>query len=268
MSGSGGRFLDNILAAKRAELASTRATRSSALSDRELLELGARLPRPRDFIAALREGPRPAIIAEFKRASPSEGALREDADPRHVATLYAAGGATCMSVLTDRHFGGSFEDLRTVRQTVTLPLLCKDFILEKTQIVEAKRVGADCVLLIAAALPAPQLRNLLEFAHQLDMQALVETREEHEVDRAMAAGARLIGVNARDLDTFELDPDRAARLRKLVPDTFTYVAESGVKSVEDAIRLRDAGVDAILIGTYLMKAQNPGETLRKLILEL
>lgn len=268
MTASGARYLDKILAAKRAELATAGAMRSSALSDRELLELGARLPRPRDFIAALREGPRPAIIAEFKRASPSAGALREDADPRHIATLYAAGGATCISVLTDRHFAGSFEDLRTVRQSVTLPLLCKDFILEKAQIVEAKRVGADCVLLIAAALPPPQMRTLLQFAHQLDMQVLVETRDEHEIDRAMAAGGRLIGVNARDLDTFELDPDRAARLRKYVPESFTYVAESGVKSIDDAIRLRDAGVDAILVGSYLMQAPNPGETLRQLILHL
>ena len=171
MTGTGGSFLDKILAAKRAELAGARSTRTSSLSDRELLEFGTRLPRPRDFIAALREGPRPAIIAEFKRASPSAGALREDADPRHVATLYAAGGATCMSILTDRHFGGSFDDLRAVRQTVTLPLLCKDFILEKQQIVEAKRVGADCILLIVAALPPPQLRALLEFTHQLELQA-------------------------------------------------------------------------------------------------
>ena len=268
MTGSGGSFLDKILAAKRAELASAKATRSSGLSDRELADFGARLPRPRDFIAALREGPRPAIIAEFKRASPSAGALREDADPRHVATLYAAGGATCMSIMTDRHFGGSWDDLRTVRQTITLPLLCKDFIIEKTQIVEAKRVGADCVLLIVAALPPPQLRSLLEFATQLEMQVLCETRDEHEIDRAMAAGARLIGVNARDLNTFELDPDRCARLRKLVPASFTYVAESGVKSAADAIRLRDAGADAILIGSYLMQAPNPGEALRQLILEL
>ncbi|MBK7826718.1 indole-3-glycerol phosphate synthase TrpC [Nannocystis sp.] len=268
MTGTGGSFLDKILAAKRAELAGARATRSAALSDRDLLELGARLPRPRDFTAALREGPRPAIIAEFKRASPSAGWLREDADPRHIGTLYAAGGATCMSIVTDRHYGGSFDDLRAVRQTVTLPLLCKDFILEKTQIVEAKRVGADCVLLIVAALPPPQLRALLEFTRQLDMQALVETRDEHELDRAMAAGARLIAVNARDLDGVEIDVGRAARLRKLVPDSFTYVAESGVHSVDDAIRLRDAGVDAILIGSYLMEAANPGEALRQLILQL
>lgn len=257
-----GSFLDKILAAKRAELAAPRATRSAALTERELIELGARLPRPRDFAAALREGPRPAIIAEFKRASPSAGVLRENADPRQIATLYAAAGATCISVVTDRHFQGSYEDLRTIRQTVALPILCKDFILEKTQIVEAKRVGADCVLLIVSALPPPNLRNLVEFAHTLEMQVLCEARNELEIDRAMAAGARIIGVNARDLDTFEIDHERCARLRAHVPKSFIYVAESGVGGPEDAARLRDAGVDAILIGTHLMKAENPGEALR------
>lgn len=263
-----GSYLDKILAAKRAELAAPKATRSAALSDRELVELGARLPRPRDFMAALRDGPRPGIIAEFKRASPSAGVLRENADPRQIAMLYAAGGAACISVLTDRHFQGSFEDLRTIRQSVALPLLCKDFILEKTQIVEAKRVGADCVLLIVAALPPPQLRALIEFAHALDMQVLCETRDEAEIDRAMAAGARMIGVNSRDLQTFELDPERCARLRALVPRSFLYVAESGVRGPEDAVRLRDAGADAILVGSHLMRAEQPGEALRDLIMAL
>lgn len=261
-------YLDKILAAKRAELAGAKPTRSSALSDRELAELGTRLPKPRDFIGTLRAGPLPAIIAEFKRASPSAGPLRDDADPRHIATLYAAGGAACMSVLTDRHFKGSYDDLRIIRQTVTLPLLCKDFILEKTQIVEAKRVGADAVLLIVAALPPPQLRALLEFSHQLDMQVLCECHDEHEVDRAMAAGARMIGVNSRDLRTFQIDRGLCARLRSYVPKNFTYVAESGVEGPDDAIMLQDAGADAILIGSYLMKAPNPGEALRQLILNL
>lgn len=263
-----GSFLDKILAAKRAELAAPRATRSAALSDRDLVELGARLPRPRDFVAALRAGPRPGIIAEFKRASPSAGSLREGADPRQFAMLYAAGGASCMSVLTDRHFQGSFEDLRTVRQSVTLPLLCKDFILEKTQIVEAKRVGADCVLLIVAALPPPQLRALIEFARALEMEVLCEARDEDELDRAMAAGARLVGVNARDLNTFQLDPDRCIRLRKYVPASFTYVAESGIHGPDEVLRLRDAGVDAVLIGSYLMQAEHPGEALREIVEQL
>ncbi len=262
----GGTYLDKILADKRTELSALRAGRSSAMSDAELGELGARLPKPRDFIAALRAvRPRPAIIAEFKRASPSAGVLRQDADPRTIATLYAAGGAAAMSVLTDRHFQGSLEDLRTVRQTVTLPLLCKDFILERWQIVEAKRTGADAVLLIVAALEPPLLRQLVDFAHDLDMQVLAEAHDEYEVERAMAAGARLIGVNSRDLKTFKIDPDRAARLRHLVPKSFTYVAESGVGSLDEFRRLRDADVDAVLIGTYLMKAERPGEALRELV---
>ncbi|MDC0674302.1 indole-3-glycerol phosphate synthase TrpC [Nannocystis radixulma] len=268
MSDKGSTYLDKILAAKRAELAAPRATRSGALTDRELLELGARLPRPRDFIGALREGPRPGIIAEFKRASPSAGVLREGADARQIAMLYAANGAACMSVLCDKHFQGSLDDLRSVRQSVALPLLCKDFILEKTQIVEAKRVGADCVLLIVAALPVPQLRNLIEFSHSLEMQVLCETRDEAEIDRAMAAGGKLIGVNSRDLQTFELDPDRAAKLRKYVPSSFTYVAESGVRTIDDALRLRDSGADALLIGSYFMTAEQPGETLRELVMAL
>ncbi|MEZ4454547.1 MAG: indole-3-glycerol phosphate synthase TrpC, partial [Nannocystaceae bacterium] len=255
-----------ILAAKRAELSGARAGRSAALNESDLADLGARLPRPRDFNAALRSAsPQPAIIAEFKRASPSAGVLREGADPKAIATAYAAAGATAMSVLCDRHFQGSLEDLRTVRQTVTLPLLCKDFILERWQIVEAKRTGADAVLLIAAALEPPLLRQLVAFAHGLDMQVLCEAHDAHEVDRAMAAGARMIGVNARDLRTFKLDPDLPGKLRDLVPKGFTYVAESGVGSPADAKRLADAGVDAILIGSHFMKAPSPGDALAAVI---
>ncbi len=261
-----GTYLDSILAAKRAELSGARAGRSAALSDSELADLGTRLPPARDFIDALRgQRTKPAIIAEFKRASPSAGTLREDADPRTIATLYAAAGAAAMSVLCDRHFQGSLEDLREVRQTVTLPLLCKDFILERWQVVEAKRTGADAILLIAAALEAPLLRQLITFAHDLGMQVLCETHDAHEVDRAMAAGARLIGVNARDLQTFETDLQVCVDLRAVVPAGFTYVAESGVGSVEDAKKLADAGVDAILVGSYLMRAECPGDTLRELV---
>lgn len=261
-----GTYLEKIIAAKRAELLGAKAGRSAALSDAELAELGSRLAPPRDFIGALRAAsPQPAIIAEFKRASPSAGPLRADADPRMIATLYAAGGATAMSVLCDRHFQGSLEDLRTVRQTVTLPLLCKDFILERWQIVEAKRTGADAVLLIVAALEPPLLRQLVAFAHDLGMQVLCEAHDAHEVDRAMAAGARLIGVNSRDLRTFKVDLQRCVDLRAHVPPGFTYVAESGLAGPEDARRLADAGVDAILVGTYLMKAERPGDALAGLI---
>ncbi|MCA9663266.1 MAG: indole-3-glycerol phosphate synthase TrpC [Myxococcales bacterium] len=261
-----GTYLDKILAAKRSELSQARAGRSAALSDKELTELGTRLPKPRDFIAALRDVRHPpAIIAEFKRASPSAGGLNEAADPRTIATLYAANGATAMSVLCDKHFQGSLEDLRTVRQTVTLPLLCKDFILDRWQIVEAKRTGADAILLIVAALEPPLLRQLIAFAHQLDMQVLCEAHDAYEVDRAMAAGARLIGVNARDLKTFEINIQTCIDLRELVPKGFTYVAESGVGSIDDAKRLAEAGADALLIGSYFMKSESPGDTLRALV---
>lgn len=263
-----GTYLDKILAAKRAELAGNKAGRASALSDQELADLGARLPKPRDFNAALRSGPLPAIIAEFKRASPSAGSLREDANPREIATQYATHGATAVSVVTDRHFHGSYEDLREVRQTIALPILCKDFILERWQIVEAKRTGADAILLIVSALQAPLLRQLINFAHSLDMQVLCEAHDEFEIDRAIAAGAKIIGVNARDLNSFEVDFNRCIQLRSLVPKSFTYVAESGISSPEDVIPLRDAGVDAILVGTYLMKAEHPGEALKQLIDQL
>ncbi len=257
-------YLDKILAAKRAELQNNPQKRAAVMSDRDLAELGARLPTPRDLEGALRATPHPAIIAEFKRASPSAGDLREDADPRTIATQYAAAGAAAMSVLTDRRFKGSFEDLRTVRQTVALPLLCKDFILERWQIVEAKRTGADAVLLIVAALPPPQLRGLLKFAYELEMQVLCEAHDAKEVDRAMAAGARIIGVNARDLKTFEVNLDTVVELRRRVPNSFTFVGESGIAGPEDAVRLRDAGVDAILVGTYLMKSEHPGNALQGL----
>ena len=263
-----GTHLDKILAAKRAELAGTKAGRASTLSDQELADLGARLPKPRDFNATLREHSLPAIIAEFKRASPSAGVLRENADPRDIATQYATHGASAISVVTDRHFQGSYDDLRVIRQTVTLPVLCKDFILERWQIVEAKRTGADAVLLIVSALKAPLLRQLISFADALDMQVLCEAQDEYEIDRGIAAGAKIIGVNARNLQTFEVDENRCIQLRELVPKSFTYVAESGVSSPEQVGRLRDVGVDAILVGSYLMKAEHPGEALQQLIDQL
>ena len=264
MNEGSGTYLDKLLAAKRAELADSRGQRAAAMSDRELPELGARLPRPKDFQAALRGGP-PAVIAEFKRASPSAGAIRDDADPRATSIAYQDAGAQAISVLTDRNFHGSFEDLRTIRQCVQLPLLCKDFILERWQIVEAKRTGADAILLIVAALAPPRLRQLIKFAEALEMQVLCEAHDAHELDRAMAAGARIIGVNARDLHTFELDLDRVIELRSQVPRSFTFVAESGVASIQDAARLRDAEVDALLVGTYLMRAEDPRATLAALI---
>ena len=258
-----GTYLDRLLSAKRAELAGLQAV--SSLSDRALADLLSRLGDTRDFAGALRQGTAPRVIAEFKRASPSEGKIRDQADPRQVAVQYADAGAAAISVLTDRHFEGSMDDLREVRRTVSLPILCKDFVLERMQILQAREAGADAVLLIVAALEAPKLRQLVEFAHDMGMQVLCEAHDEHEVDRAMTAGARIVGVNARNLHTFEVDLDTCVRLRKLVPPSYVYVAESGIQSHDDVRRLAEAGVDAILVGTHLMRADDPGRALSELM---
>ena len=248
-----GTYLEKILAAKREEL----RRRAPLPSDRALADLLARLPAPRSLREALADPTDISVLAEVKRASPSEGTIREDVDPRRVATAYALGGAAAISVLTDRHFGGTLDDLRSVRGAVSLPILRKDFILERSQILEARQAGADAVLLIVAALDPPHLRNLLEFAHDLGLDALCEAHDARELDRAMAAGAKILGMNARDLHTFAVDFERVIRLREAVPRSFVYVAESGVRSRDDVRRLRRAEVDAVLIGTALMRAQDP-----------
>ncbi len=263
MSSSEPTYLDEILAAKRSELETVRHGNTSR---RQIDDELAALPPCRDLWAALAEGPKPRFIAEFKRRSPSEGVLREGADPRHIAALYVDAGAAAISVLTDRHFDGSFDDLRTVRAAVSVPVLCKDFFLSRPQIAQARREGADAVLLIVAALEAPALRDLHNYAYDLGMQVLTEAHDDREVDRAMAAGARIVGLNARDLQTFEVDLERVIRHRPDVPrEGFLYVAESGIQTREDVRRLRAAGVDAALVGSVLMKAEDPGAQLSELM---
>lgn len=255
-------YLDEILAAKRAELESGRPE-NPTLSRIEAELAG--LPEPRDLWTALANGPKPRFIAEFKRRSPSEGVLRENADPRHVATLYVDAGAAAISVLTDRHFDGSFEDLRAVRAAVSVPILCKDFILTRQQILRARREGADAILLIVTALEPPQLRELINFAHDIGLQVLAEAHDDREVERAMAAGAKIVGLNARDLRTFEVNLDNIIRYRPDVPRSFLYVGESGITSVQDVRRLRAAAVDALLVGSVLMRADDPGAKLAELM---
>ncbi len=261
MSGPG-TYLDRILAAKRAKLSRARI---AAVTPKAVADAMQSLPPTRDFEGSLRSGTAPRIIAEFKRASPSAGPLREGAQVGPIVDAYARAGAAACSILCDEHFAGSLDDLRQARDASSVPLLCKDFILERAQILEARRAGADAVLLIAAALPAPTLRPLVEFAYELEMAVLCEAHSEHEVDRAMSAGCRCVGVNARDLATFDVDLDLCVRLRRLVPPSFTYVAESGVKGPEDLRRLRDAEVDAVLIGSTLMTAEDPGAALAELL---
>ena len=255
-------YLDEILAAKRSELAS--GLRDN-LSLKQVDEALAGAPDPLDLWAALATGPKPRAIAEFKRRSPKAGSLREQADPRHIATLYVDAGAAAISVLTDRHFGGSFEDLRAVRSAVSVPVLCKDFILSRQQIVTARREGADAILLIAAALEPPHLRDLLNFAYDIGLQVLAEAHDDYEVERVMAAGAKIVGLNSRDLQTFEVDLDRIIRHRPDVPQSFLYVGESGIETRKDVSRLRAAGVDAVLIGSVLMQAEDPGAKLAELM---
>jgi indole-3-glycerol phosphate synthase len=265
MTESASTYLDRILADKRGELAGRRTQRAGATTDAALEQRLAQLPATRDFAAALRGNPSPRVIAEFKRASPSQGPIRQGADVREIVQAYQRAGAAALSVLCDRHFEGSLDDLRAARKVAELPILCKDFILERSQIVDAREAGADAILLIVAALPAPSLRPLIAFAHEIGLHVLCEAHDEHEIDRAMSAGARIVGINARDLKTFELDLDRALALRSHVPRSFACVAESGIASPADLRKARDAGVDAVLVGTTLMAADDPGAALAELL---
>ncbi|MBV9131937.1 MAG: indole-3-glycerol phosphate synthase TrpC [Chloroflexi bacterium] len=238
-------ILDEILANKRQEVAARRALRS--------------------FKTVLRQ-PGVSVIAEFKRRSPSGGLIRPDAAPADVARLYAQGGARALSVLTDaRYFGGSDADLIEARGATTLPVLRKDFVVEEFQIREARALGADAILLIVRALSDSDLRSFLRLARELGMDALVETHSADEVERALDAGAEIIGVNNRDLDTLTTDVTLAPRLRRLVPADHVFVAESGVSTPEQIRILADAGVDAVLIGESLLRATDPGATLAELV---
>ncbi|RMG93852.1 MAG: indole-3-glycerol phosphate synthase TrpC [Deltaproteobacteria bacterium] len=255
-----GTYLGRILEAKRAELGRVPPLPRPSEVEAVLERLGP----ARDFAAALADPRDVSIIAEFKRASPSAGPIRPDADPARYATAYALGGAAAVSVLTDRHFEGSVDDLRRVRSAVSLPVLRKDFVLDRSQIFEARKAGADAVLLIVAALPPPHLSQLVAFAREVGLEPLCEAHDAHELDRAMAAGARVVGVNARDLRTFEIDRELPLRLRERVPSDFVYVAESGVERRDDVRALRRARVDAVLVGTALMRADDPQAALEDL----
>jgi indole-3-glycerol phosphate synthase len=205
------------------------------------------------------------VIAEVKRRSPSKGDLHPDLDPAAVAAAYAAGGASCLSVLTDREFfGGSVDDLQAARAAVDLPVLRKDFTVSPADVCDARIMGADAVLLIVAALDDAELRDFHALAGELGLDVLVEVHDEPEMERALAVGATLLGVNQRDLVTFQVDHDRAARMAKAMPPQATSVAESGIRGPEDAAALRAAGYDAILVGESLVTAADPASALASL----
>ena len=240
--------LDEIIDGVRADL----AERQARVSLDELKERAAKAPAAKDGVAALR-GDGVKVICEVKRSSPSKGALAAIADPAGLAADYEAGGAAVISVLTEqRRFGGSLADLEAVRARVDIPVLRKDFIVTSYQLWEARAYGADLALLIVAALEQPALESLIERAESIGLTPLVEVHDDREADLALESGARVIGVNNRDLRDFTVDLATTERLAPRLAGA-TIVAESGVKTPEDARRLRDAGADAVLVGEAAMR---------------
>ena len=225
------------------------------------------LSSTRGFRARLVQGSRESlcVIAEIKRKSPSKGVLRANLDAAHIASLYEQGGASCLSVLTDEHFfGGSVEDLQIARASTSLPVIRKDFTVSEFDVLDARLMGADCVLLIAAVLTDDELSRFHDLAVQIGLEVLVETHDEHELERALNVGATIVGVNQRDLITFEVDHARAERMASLIPPTVVRVAESGVRNADDARRLRDAGYDAVLVGESIVTSSDPVAAVRDL----
>jgi indole-3-glycerol phosphate synthase len=255
-------ILDKIVATKRVEI--DRAKASTALSELQACLKDA--PPPRDFFAPLAAGGPIKLIAEIKKASPSQGVIRADFDPVAIARIYQAHGATCLSVLTDeQYFQGRLEYLKQVREAVAIPVLRKDFILDTYQLVEARTAGADAVLLIAECLDDCNLRKLHNEALELGMTPLVEFYEPANLDRVLAAGAALVGVNNRDLRTFEVDLDHTIRLRQQVPLDSILVGESGIHTRADVLRLEAAGVEAMLVGESLMRERDIGAAVDRLL---
>jgi indole-3-glycerol phosphate synthase len=255
-------YLDGILAWHRAR---------AALDQRDLPALAAMAAAtvnddpPRPFAARLRRHDGPTIIAEIKRRSPSKGDLDPALDPAVLARDYAVGGAVCLSVLTDSpHFGGSADDLVAARASTNLPVLRKDFTVCEADVYDARLMGADAVLLIVAALGDDELARLVRIAVSLRLAAVVEVHDLDEAERALAAGANLIGVNQRDLRTFEVDTTRAERVAAGLPGDMVKVAESGIRSRDDVARLGDAGYDAVLVGELLVRSGDRVESLRAL----
>lgn len=257
-----GTYLAEIVAAHRARAAADGRDLDALVGQAEVA-----LPT-RSFLDALTgsSGGRLAVVAEVKRRSPSGGALDPDLDAAAVAADYAAGGATCLSVLTDGDFfGGSSADLGAARAACALPVLRKDFTVCQADICDARLMGADAVLLIVAALSDEELVSYVSLAHELALDALVEVHDDRELERALGAGAELVGVNQRDLTTFAVDPDRAERLAESIPPEVVAVAESGIRDADDARRLADAGYQAVLVGESLVRAADRRAAVRALV---
>jgi indole-3-glycerol phosphate synthase len=256
--------LAKILAAKREEVKRSRAAVPLEDIERRAHEASPSRGFERSLRAKIAAG-RPAVIAEIKRASPSRGLIRADFDPARIAASYERNGAACLSVLTDREFfGGSADDLRAARAACALPVLRKDFMVDPYQVYEARAWGADCILLIIGAAPEAELAGLEQLAHSLGMDVLVECHDETQLRAALGLRSPLVGINNRDLTTFETRLETTLSLRSQVPAERLLVTESGIATPGDVKRLQSAGVGAYLVGSAFMAADDPGDQLRRL----
>jgi indole-3-glycerol phosphate synthase len=252
-------FLEQIVAARRKQIEAVRIRMD------DLQKVAEERAERRDFAAAIK-GNHLRVIAEMKRASPSRGLLRQEYRPREIAQAYESAGAAALSVLTEEQFFlGSLDDLAEARAAVSLPVLRKDFILDVCQVYESVAVGADALLLIVAALFDDDLRHLIELCSRLRLAALVEVHTGEELVRALAAGARIVGVNNRDLRTMEVELETSLRLRVRIPSECLAISESGIRTATDLRRLAEAGYDAVLIGERLMTEADPGRALAELL---
>ncbi|MCM2370210.1 indole-3-glycerol phosphate synthase TrpC [Aporhodopirellula aestuarii] len=255
-------ILDDILVKTRATIERDR----QLVPQQQLADAVASLPPCRDFHAALAAGHEVRLIAEVKRASPSAGLIREDFDPPTIARAYEAGGAACISVLTDEpFFQGSLDYLRAVRKSVDLPILRKDFIVDEYQLLQARVAGADAVLLIAECLTPSELITLDEQASRLGLQTLIELYEPQNLAAVLATNTRLVGINNRDLRTFHTDLEHTIRLAKDIPSDRLIVGESGIRTHDDVLHLKAGGVKGILVGESLMRQPNITEATRRLL---
>ena len=257
-------ILNKIIATKHEEVAAARGVKSMAQLEAEIAQQGA----PRDFVAAIRqkiENGQSAVIAEIKRASPSKGVIRADFRPADIARSYAEHGAACLSVLTDRqYFQGAPEYLQAARAACTLPVLRKDFLIDAYQVAEARAMGADAILLIAAALDLPQMQALERQAMDYGMAVLVEVHDGLELEAALQLQTPLLGINNRNLRTFEVSLETTLGLLPRIPAERIVVSESGILSRGDVIRMRENDVHAFLVGEAFMRAPEPGEALAAL----
>jgi indole-3-glycerol phosphate synthase len=255
-------FLEKIVKIKRQEI----ETRKTPRCEKELEGRIAHLPAPRDFMGSiLRHGPM-ALIAEIKRASPSLGMIREDVDPRQMAHQYEGGGACAISVLTEAHFfKGDLSFLHEVKKEMALPVLQKDFIIDPFQIYEGRVSGADAILLIASLLDQEQLRDFAHLVMALKMVPLVEVHDEEDLEKTLTLHPLLLGINNRNLRTFEVDLGTTFRLKKKIPSGIKVISESGIKSSHDVRLLKEAGVAGILVGEILVRSPDPGSKIKELL---